>query len=120
MRVLLVEDNAELRGFLQQTLMEANIESVLASNGAEALKQAETEKFDAFVLASDFGDTDGITLVGKLRALKNGRGVPVVLMGTVGTALARRMAQAAGCNLFLAKPFGPAPFVEGIRGLSKE
>ena len=119
MRVLLVEDNAELRGFLEQTLAEAAIEAVPTSAAGEALRRLETEKFDALILDSDLGDADGITLTGQIRATKSGRQMPILLMSSVGTALARRMAQTAGCNQFLAKPFGPAQFVESVRGMDK-
>lgn len=115
--MLLVEDNKELRGFLEQTLQENSIDTEAASSVGEAMRLVEAEKFDAIVIDSDLGDSDGITLAGQVRAHKNGRTVPLALMSSVGTALARRMAQTAGCNLFLAKPFGAAQFVEGVRAM---
>lgn len=115
--MLLVEDNAELRGFLEQALQEASIEAVSTGDVNDAMRRVEAEKFDAIVLDSDLGAGDGITLAGQVRAHKNGRGVPIALMSNVGTALARRMAQSAGVTLFLPKPFGPAQFVEGVRAM---
>lgn len=119
MRVLLVDDNEELRQFLALCLTEVAIEVVEAPNAATALKRAEIEKFDAFVVDSVMAEGDGLSLVGELRGLKNGRGVPVLLMSSISTSLARRMAQDAGCNEFLVKPFGQMQFVEQVKALEK-
>ena len=119
MRVLLVDDNEELREFLALCLTEASIEVVAAPGASVALQRAEAEKFDAFVVDSVMNEGDGLSLVGELRNLKNGRGVPVLLMSSISTSLARRMAQSAGCNEFLVKPFGQMQFVEQVRALEK-
>lgn len=118
MRVLIVDDNEELRGFLALCLTEAAMEVVEAKTAADALRRAETEKFDAFVIDSimDDGD-DGITLAQKIRATKSGRNIPILMMSSVSTALARRMATSAGCNEFLVKPFGQLQFVDQVKNL---
>lgn len=117
MRVLLVDDNEELRGFLALSLTEAALDVVSVETAAEALRKVEEEKFDAFVIDSVLGDGDGIELTQQIRNTKNGRGVPVLLMSTISTALARRMANSAGCNEFMVKPFGQLQFVEQVRNL---
>ena len=119
MRVLLVDDNEELREFLALCLTEGSLEVVEAPDAATALSHAEAEKFDAFVIDSVMDDGDGLTLVAALRGLKNGRGVPILLMSSLSTSLARRMAQSAGCNEFLVKPFGQMQFIEQVKALEK-
>lgn len=119
MRVLLVDDNEELREFLALCLTEASVEVVEAPNAAAAVQRAEGEKFDAYVIDSVMDDGDGLTLVGELRALKTGRNVPILLMSSISTSLARRMAQSAGCNEFLVKPFGQMQFIEQVKALEK-
>ena len=120
MRVLLIDDNEELREFLALGLSEASIEVVVAADTASALKCAEAEKFDVYVVDSVLQKEDGLSLVGQLRALKNGRGVPVVLMSSLSTSLARRMAQSAGVTEFLVKPFGQMQFLEQLKTLEKK
>jgi two-component system chemotaxis response regulator CheY len=119
MRVLLVDDNEELREFLALCLTEASVEVVEAPDAPTALKRAEAEKFDAFVIDSVMSGGDGLSLVTELRASKNGRNVPVLLMSSISTSLARRMAQSVGCNEFLVKPFGQMQFLEQVRALEK-
>lgn len=119
MRVLLVDDNEELREFLALCLSEASIEVVASGDSAGALQRAGDEKFDAYVIDSVLGSGDGLSLVSELRGLKNGRGVPVLLMSSISTSLARRMAQSAGCTEFLVKPFGQMQFLEQVKALEK-
>jgi len=119
MRVLLIDDNEELRGFLALCLSEASVEVVSAGDTASALNRAQSEKFDAFIVDSVLQEGDGLSLVTQLRDLKNGRGVPVLFMSAIATALARRMAQSVGVTEFLVKPFGQMQFVEQVRALEK-
>jgi DNA-binding response OmpR family regulator len=120
MRVLLIDDNEELRGFLALCLSEASVEVVGESDAPSALRRAEAEKFDAFIVDSVLQNGDGLSLVTELRALKNGRGVPVLLMSTIATSLARRMAQSVGVTEFLVKPFGQMQFLEQVKALEKK
>ena len=115
MRVLLVEDNAELRDFLCLSLNEAGVEAVAASSVGEVSGRVEEENFDALIIDSVLGDSDGISLTQQIRKGEKGSAVPVVLMSSIGTGLARRMAANAGCNEFLLKPFGLARLLEMLR-----
>lgn len=119
MKVLLVDDNEELRDFLVQCLSEVSIEVEVAGNGAEALAKAEPGKFDAYLVDSMLGEADGLALVTQLRATKNGAKMPILVMSPLGTSLARRMAQNVGGDDFLVKPFGPGQFIEQVRALEK-
>ncbi len=119
MKVLLVDDNEELREFLVQCLSESSIEAVAVGDGPRALALAEAQKFDAYLIDSLLGEADGLSLVSQLRASKSGQKVPVLIMSNLGTALARRMAKGVGCDEFLLKPFGPGQLVEQVRALEK-
>jgi len=117
MRVLIVDDNEELRGFLALSLTEAGIDAVAAENSEDALGKVDAEKFDALLIDSVMDDADGIELAQKIRATRNGRSVPILMMSSISTALARRMAKSAGCNEFLVKPFGQQQLIEQVRTL---
>lgn len=119
MKILLVDDNEELRELLALCLTESGVEVVSAGNAGEARRKADAERFDAFVVDSFLGEDDGLGLVSDLTASKSSKNAPVLLMSNISTALARRMATAAGCTEFLVKPFGPSQFVELVRGLSR-
>ena len=119
MKVLLVDDNEELREFLVQCLTESAVEVTAVADTARAVVQAEKERFDAYVIDSLLGESDGLSLVTQLRASKNGQKTPILVMSNLGTSLARRMAKDVGCDEFLVKPFGPGQFIEQVRALEK-
>ena len=119
MKVLLVDDNEELRGFLVQCLTESSVEAIAVADSTRAIARAENEKFDVYIIDSLLGEADGLALVAQLRASKNGQKVPILVMSNLGTALARRMAKDVGCDEFLVKPFGPGQFIEQVRALEK-
>jgi DNA-binding response OmpR family regulator len=118
MQVLLIDDNKELRDFLCLALEESDVRCV-AADTQDALRQLEESKFDVLIVDSVLKNTDGIALTGQIRAHRNGRNVPILLMSPIDTSLARRMAKDAGCNEFLPKPFGPAQFVEQVKSLKR-
>ncbi len=117
MRVLIVDDNEELRAFLALSLKEAAIDAVVAEDTEDAFQKIQSEKFDVLVVDSVMHNGDGLALVQQVRNTKNGRSMPILLMSTISTALARRMATSAGCNQFLVKPFGPMEFIDQIKQL---
>ena len=120
MKILLVDDNEELRECLALSLTEAGIETVTAGTSAEALLKVSADRFDVVVVDSFLGEDDGLELAARLSApAKGGKTTPILLMSTISTALARRMATAAGCSEFLVKPFGFTQFAELVRGLSR-
>ena len=116
MRVLLLDDNAELRDFLVAVLNENGVDAVGVATSAQALEKFSEERFDGFVVDTTMGESDGIGLANEVRATKQGKGVPVLLMSEITTALARRIAQNSNCK-FIAKPFGLAQFVDEVRAL---
>ena len=117
MRILIIDDNPELRDFLAQSLLEVEIESVQAQSPEDALQHVETGGFDAVVLDSIMEDQDGFALAQRIRATRQGRTLPLLIMSSISTALARRMAESVGCTKFLVKPFGAAQFIESVKGL---
>jgi DNA-binding response OmpR family regulator len=117
MRVLVVDDNEELLQFMVQSLSEVVVEAVGAKNGAEAMELVQAEKFDGIVIDATLGDSDGISLAQQIREHKNGRNVPLLIMSSFATPLARRMAKSVGCDDILVKPCGMGQFIERVKTL---
>ncbi len=118
MRVLIVEDNTELRDFFCLSLNEVEIDAVgvAGTSGTDELvKRVEDEDFDVIVIDSVLGASDGIALTQRFRSGGKGRAIPIVLMSAIGTSLARRMAASAGCSEFLVKPFSLSRLIEVLR-----
>lgn len=111
-RVVLVEDDPELRSVLGRGLTEEGFSVRTASSGAELFEHVDREVPDVFVVDVGLPDSDGRDLCHALRA----RGIQTpVLFLTARDALVDRIAGFdAGGDDYLSKPFA---FVELVARL---
>jgi DNA-binding NtrC family response regulator len=103
LRVLLVEDEADLREPLGEALREAGHEVVLGSDGEQGLVLVTEQTFDVVVTDVNLPKVDGQTLL--RRVLTEAPGTRVILItayGDIGRAVA---ALQQGAYDYLAKPF---------------
>ena len=77
MRILVIEDDANVAGFVAKGLREAGHVVDVADNGKDGLFLATTEAYDALVLDRMLPQVDGLTVLRTLRA--SGSAVPVLL-----------------------------------------
>jgi two-component system, OmpR family, response regulator len=114
-RVLIVEDDAELRGILVRGLSEEGFSADAASTGAELLRKASARPADALVVDIGLPDTDGRDLCQALRA--QGVEAPVLFL-TARDGLVERLAGfRAGGDDYLTKPFAFAELVARLQAL---
>ena len=113
--VLVVEDDAELRGVLARGLREEGFAVSLAESGTRALEIAEQRPPDALLIDIGLPDADGRDLCQALRA----RGVQTpILFLTARDALVDRIAGFdAGGDDYLTKPFALAELVARLQAL---
>jgi DNA-binding response OmpR family regulator len=113
-RLLVVEDDADLRALLRRGLTEEGFEVTVAADGASALKHATSDP-DAIVVDIGLPDADGRDVCQALRA----RGVDApVLFLTARDAITDRLAGFnAGGDDYLTKPFHFSELVVRLRAL---
>lgn len=78
-RILLVEDDADLRDVLQALLESQGYSVGAAGDGLEALSRLDLEPFDLVVTDYRMPRMDGMALITSLRADPAHGGLPVVL-----------------------------------------
>jgi len=102
-KILVVDDEWEIRDLLSQFLTEEGYEVILASNGEEAIELAERENPQVILLDIMMPDIDGIETCKRLKAEEKTRFIPVIM----ATALWDRYMEAieAGAEDFVTKPF---------------
>ncbi len=114
-RVLIVEDDAELRGILVRGLAEEGFRPEATSNGADLLRRAAADPADALVVDIGLPDSDGRDLCQALRA--QGVEAPVLFL-TARDALVERLSGfRAGGDDYLTKPFAFAELVARLQAL---
>lgn len=103
MRVLIVEDNAELASQVRYTLAHERYVVDIANDGEEDLFLAETEPYDAIILDLGLPRLDGLSVLQRLR--RAGNEVPILILTSRDTWREKVTGLRAGADDYLAKPF---------------
>ena len=102
--VLLVDDNADMRTYLQR-LLSARFDVITAANGEEALAAVEQRLPDLVLTDVMMPRLDGFELLKALRKNERTREVPVVLLSARAGEDSRIEGLDAGADDYLLKPF---------------
>lgn len=102
-RVLIIDDNKEVRDSLNYALTSYGFEVLQCENATEALLLVQRETFDYIITDFHMPGMNGIELVRRLRSH-----LPplAVIIGMSGEDVSRKFLE-AGANDFLVKPFVP-------------
>ncbi len=118
MRILVVEDDKDVAGFVVRGLREAGHTVEHAANGRDGLFLAASEGFDAVVLDRMLpGGIDGLRLLETLRAQKNT--VPVLILSALADVDERVNGLKAGGDDYLTKPFAFAELLARVEALAR-
>src|SRR5690349_9699546 len=104
-KVLVVDDDADMRPLMRVTLTKFGHTATLAARGEEGLQMAETGEFDAIILDVMMPDIDGYEVTRRLRANPRTAGVPILILTARAQAADFDSAIEAGADAYLAKPF---------------
>ena len=103
-RVLLVDDNTDMRGYVAR-LLEKRWRVTTAANGEEALRSALADPPDLILSDVMMPGLDGFELLSQLRAHAKTRTIPVVLLSARAGEESRVGGLGAGADDYLVKPF---------------
>ena len=118
MRILLVEDDPTVAGFVTKGLREAGHVVERADNGKDGLFLAVSEAFDAIVLDRMLpGGIDGLRILEMLRSQNNT--TPVLLLSALAQVEERVAGLKAGGDDYLTKPFAFSELLARIEALSR-
>ncbi|MCW8306518.1 response regulator transcription factor [Acidiphilium sp. PA] len=118
MRILIVEDDKDVAGFVVKGLREAGHTVEHADNGRDGLFMAASENFDAIILDRMLpGGIDGLRLLETLRAQDNA--TPVMFLSALGQVDDRVKGLKAGGDDYLTKPFAFAELLARVEAMSR-
>lgn len=103
MKILLVEDDAQIASQISDQLKRANFVVELSRDGQDAWFRAETEIFDALIIDLGLPKLDGLSVIRRLR--KAGVLTPIVVLTARGAWIERVEGIDAGADDYLPKPF---------------
>lgn len=110
-RILVVEDDAELRELLCFNLKGAGFAVTTAQDGIDALKKARSTLPNLILLDLMLPEMDGFAVCETLRRDNSMAAVPIVMLTALDSQMARFAGLEAGANEYVTKPFSPRELV---------
>lgn len=110
-RILAVDDEPRIINFLTSKLRASGYQVITATNGVEALEQAQAQQPDLIVLDVVMPKMDGFETLKELRTFS---AVPVIFLSARGTDIDRIKGLGLGADDYLPKPFSPDELVARI------
>ncbi len=117
MKVLVLEDDAELSSYLENGLGELGHNVAVATVGDDALHMLLGEEFDVAVLDRMVASLDGLSVMQEAR--REGCQTPVIMLTALAGIEDRVEALEAGADDYLVKPFAFAELAARLTALSR-
>ncbi|MGO4280653.1 response regulator [Cupriavidus sp. RAF20_2] len=114
-RILVLDDEAELRNMLQRFLTSQGFRVRAVADGKQLDRYLQREPYDLLVLDLMMAPEDGLTICRRLRA--DGITLPVLMLTAKGDPMDRVLGLETGADDYLPKPFVPDELVARIRAL---
>ncbi len=116
MKILIVDDDADLRAILGFALRDAGFLTLGAADAAAAVRLAASELPDLVVLDLNLGPVDGLDLLAELRA-RDGSPRPLLVLSVRSREEDVVRALDLGADDYLTKPFSPRTLLARVRAL---
>lgn len=113
-RILVVDDDPDLRALLAEYLGRNGLDVVAAADGKEMRQSIATASPDAIVLDLMLPGEDGLSLA---RELRTNSTVPILMLSARGEEIDRIVGLEVGADDYLAKPFSPRELLARLRAL---
>jgi len=111
-RVLVVDDEPQIRKFLRISLGAHGFEVIEAAAAAEGLARCARESPDLVVVDLGLPDYDGLKLVAEIRQISE---APIIVLSVRANERDKVTALDAGANDYVTKPFGINELVARVR-----
>ncbi len=112
-RVLVVEDELEIREFIKRYLKEDGFDVVTAANGNQALDLVH-QRVELLVLDLGIPGPDGLDIIRRLREFSP---IPILIVSARGDGADRVTGLELGADDYLTKPFLPRELVARVKAL---
>ena len=117
-RILIVDDQGELRKLVRMTLEYADYELHEAENGARALELVKSVQPALVVLDVMMpGGMDGLEVCEIIKARAESRKTRVLMLSAKGQLTDLEAGRRAGADGYLVKPFSPLELIEKVERL---
>jgi two-component system phosphate regulon response regulator OmpR len=113
-RILVIEDDAEMRSLLKDFVKEEGFDVDSVEDGSEAFRKLAKENFDLIISDLRMPGLGGLEILPGLKKIQPG--VPVILITAFGSEEVHRRALERGADAYLEKPI----HFDGLKALIQE
>src|SRR5918999_913644 len=113
-RILVVDDDADIRGLVRELLERRGFAVAEAKDGREALQEFYSGRPDLVILDVGMPGMDGWATLERIRELSD---VPVVMLTARSAELEKTRGLRAGADDYVTKPFGRQELLARIEAL---
>lgn len=116
-RVLVVDDNPDLRSYVSGILKQQGYQVWTARNGAEGFEQAKQHHPSLIVTDLMMPIVSGLDMIRMIRSQEELKGIPVILLTAKADEDTRIEGAERGADAYLAKPFNDRELLAEVRNL---
>lgn len=119
-RILIAEDEPDIRELIRLALQFNGYEVISASDGAEAVELASNNSFDLIMLDVRMPRLTGYEACRQLRKMESTKEVPIVFLSAKGQEAEVDEGIEAGADRYILKPFAPIELANEIKHILAE
>jgi two-component system cell cycle response regulator DivK len=112
-RILVVEDQEDLRGILRDLLTGSGYDVAEAADGRDGVAKAKSQRPDLILMDVQLPVLDGCEATRQIKADPDLNSTPVIAVSSF--AMNEEKARAAGCDHYVTKPYSPLQLLRIIR-----
>lgn len=118
-KILVAEDERDIRELIAFTLRFAGFDVTLAKNGAEAVDMVEAQDPDLIILDVRMPKMTGYEACRKIKENPRTKDTPVMILSAKGQEVEIQQGLESGADEYILKPFVPDELVAQVKGILK-
>jgi len=118
-KILIVEDNEDIRMLLQRMLKSKGYQVILAENGDIALRMAREEDPQLVLLDLSLPKIDGYSVCKMLKGPENTKYIPIIIITSRSSLKEKIMGLELGADDYIVKPFQKEEVLVRVKSLLK-
>ncbi len=121
LRLLVVDDEDEIKLLISRVLTEKGYAVVTASRGIEALQKVQTENPDMIILDAMLPEVHGFDICKKIKGSSRYGHIPVIMISAIyrGWRYAQDLKESYGVDAFIEKPFKISELIKTVDQFSR-
>ncbi len=116
-RILVAEDEKDIRELIAFTLRFAGFDVLLATNGVEAVEVAQAERPDLILMDVRMPKMSGYEACRRLKENPQTASLPVVFLSAKGQDSEIQQGLESGAEEYILKPFAPDELIQQVRDI---